>query len=185
MASISLWSSTWKIYCFNTACFHTSLTFSSALLLLKCRYEFFFALLRDFPDLKFTINGGINSVVEVSFLKLIFMCIPKLQLAFKRPDLHFLHWTIGGCRIKVWSSWRYAWACCILQVCESLLLYILIPVKHHMRVMFFYYLLTDLWNLCWLCSPWHTLGHVDTVIYGSPSSGITRRQVLKKINFLK
>ncbi|CAH8320070.1 unnamed protein product [Eruca vesicaria subsp. sativa] len=28
------------------------------------RYEYFFALLRDFPDLKFTINGGINSVVE-------------------------------------------------------------------------------------------------------------------------
>jgi tRNA-dihydrouridine synthase A len=29
-------------------------------------------------------------------------------------------------------------------------------------------------------NPWHILGHVDTVVYGSPSSGITRRQVLEK-----
>lgn len=28
-----------------------------------------------------------------------------------------------------------------------------------------------------LHSPWRTLGHVDTAIYGAPSSGITRRQV--------
>ncbi|MBA0796460.1 hypothetical protein Gohar_007228, partial [Gossypium harknessii] len=27
------------------------------------KYEFYYALLRDFPDLTFTINGGINSVV--------------------------------------------------------------------------------------------------------------------------
>lgn len=125
MASISLMVFYLEDNCFYTACFHTSLQFSSALLLLKCRYEFFFALLRDFPDLKFTINGGINSVVEVSLLKLIFILIPKLRLVFKRPDLHFLHSTVGRCRIKVWSSWRYAWACCILQVCESLLLCIL------------------------------------------------------------
>ncbi|OMP04929.1 tRNA-dihydrouridine synthase [Corchorus capsularis] len=30
------------------------------------KYEYYYALLRDFPDLKFTINGGINSVVEVN-----------------------------------------------------------------------------------------------------------------------
>ncbi|KAG7036588.1 dusA [Cucurbita argyrosperma subsp. argyrosperma] len=29
-------------------------------------------------------------------------------------------------------------------------------------------------------NPWHTLGHVDTAIYGAPSSGITRRQVLEQ-----
>ncbi|KAK4757949.1 hypothetical protein SAY87_019250 [Trapa incisa] len=30
------------------------------------KYEYYFALLRDFPDLKFTINGGINSIDEVN-----------------------------------------------------------------------------------------------------------------------
>ncbi|XP_047324250.1 tRNA-dihydrouridine(20/20a) synthase-like [Impatiens glandulifera] len=30
------------------------------------KYEFFYALLRDFPDLRFTINGGINGVDEVN-----------------------------------------------------------------------------------------------------------------------
>nr|KAJ0224875.1 hypothetical protein LSAT_V11C100042270 [Lactuca sativa] len=29
------------------------------------KYEYFYALLRDFPDLRFTINGGINSIDEV------------------------------------------------------------------------------------------------------------------------
>ncbi|XP_038723338.1 tRNA-dihydrouridine(20/20a) synthase-like isoform X2 [Tripterygium wilfordii] len=29
------------------------------------KYEYFYALLRDFPDLKFTINGGINCIDEV------------------------------------------------------------------------------------------------------------------------
>lgn len=29
------------------------------------RYEFYYALLRDFPDLRFTINGGINTIDEV------------------------------------------------------------------------------------------------------------------------
>ncbi|XP_038705677.1 tRNA-dihydrouridine(20/20a) synthase-like isoform X2 [Tripterygium wilfordii] len=29
------------------------------------KYEYYYALLRDFPDLKFTINGGINSIDEV------------------------------------------------------------------------------------------------------------------------
>ncbi|KAG6406275.1 hypothetical protein SASPL_133875 [Salvia splendens] len=30
------------------------------------KYEFFYALLRDFPDLRFTINGGINTIDEVN-----------------------------------------------------------------------------------------------------------------------
>ncbi|VFQ91260.1 unnamed protein product [Cuscuta campestris] len=30
------------------------------------KYEFFYALLRDFPDLQFTINGGINTINEVN-----------------------------------------------------------------------------------------------------------------------
>nr|GEV03557.1 tRNA-dihydrouridine(20/20a) synthase-like isoform X1 [Tanacetum cinerariifolium] len=29
------------------------------------KYEFYYALLRDFPDLRFTINGGVNSIDEV------------------------------------------------------------------------------------------------------------------------
>lgn len=30
-----------------------------------CRYEYYYALLRDFPDLQFTINGGILTIDEV------------------------------------------------------------------------------------------------------------------------
>ncbi|KAA8515670.1 hypothetical protein F0562_018719 [Nyssa sinensis] len=30
------------------------------------KYEYYFALLRDFPDLRFTINGGINGIDEVN-----------------------------------------------------------------------------------------------------------------------
>ncbi|CAH2044844.1 unnamed protein product [Thlaspi arvense] len=102
-----------------------SLAFSSALLLVKCRYEYFFALLRDFPDLKFTINGGINSVLEAD--------------AALRSGAHGV--MLG-------------------------------------RAAYYNYFMEF---LCWLCnSPWHLLGHVDTLIYGSPSSGITRRQVLEK-----
>lgn len=34
------------------------------------------------------------------------------------------------------------------------------------------------WQLLYIfLRPWHTLGHVDTAIYGAPSSGVTRRQV--------
>lgn len=32
------------------------------------RYEYYYALVRDFPDLRFTINGGITSVSEVTIL---------------------------------------------------------------------------------------------------------------------
>lgn len=35
----------------------------------SCRYEYFYALLRDFPDLRFTINGGINTINEVTHFK--------------------------------------------------------------------------------------------------------------------
>ena len=31
----------------------------------QCRYEYFYGLLRDFPDLTFTINGGITSIDKV------------------------------------------------------------------------------------------------------------------------
>ncbi|XP_019158907.1 PREDICTED: uncharacterized protein LOC109155726 isoform X3 [Ipomoea nil] len=30
------------------------------------KYEYFYALLRDFPDLQFTINGGINTINEIN-----------------------------------------------------------------------------------------------------------------------
>ncbi|KAG5521692.1 hypothetical protein RHGRI_034049 [Rhododendron griersonianum] len=32
------------------------------------RYEYYYALLRDFPDLRFTINGGINGINEILML---------------------------------------------------------------------------------------------------------------------
>lgn len=77
------------------------------------KYEYYFALLRDFPDLRFTINGGINSVDEVN--------------AALRAGAHGV--MVGRAAYN---------------------------------------------------NPWNTLGHVDTAIYGAPSSGLTRRQVLEK-----
>lgn len=77
------------------------------------KYEYFYGLLRDFPDLTFTINGGITSVDEVN--------------AARDAGAHGV--MIG-------------------------------------RAAFY--------------NPWHILGHVDTAIYGAPSCGLTRRQVLEK-----
>ncbi|XP_050283857.1 uncharacterized protein LOC126723899 isoform X1 [Quercus robur] len=77
------------------------------------KYEYFYGLLRDFPDLRFTINGGINCVDEVN--------------AAQRAGAHGV--MVGR-------------------------------AAYH--------------------NPWQVLGHVDSVIYGAPSSGITRRQILEK-----
>ncbi|VVA34288.1 PREDICTED: tRNA [Prunus dulcis] len=77
------------------------------------KYEYFYGLLRDFPDLRFTINGGINTVDEVN--------------AARRAGAHGV--MVGRAAFQ---------------------------------------------------KPWHTLGHVDTAIYGAPSSGVTRRQILEK-----
>ncbi|XP_021890782.1 uncharacterized protein LOC110809300 isoform X2 [Carica papaya] len=77
------------------------------------KYEYFYGLLRDFPDLKFTINGGINSVVEVN--------------AALREGAYGV--MIGRAAYN---------------------------------------------------NPWQTLGLVDTAIYGCPSTGITRRQILEQ-----
>ncbi|KAK7263881.1 hypothetical protein RJT34_31480 [Clitoria ternatea] len=77
------------------------------------KYEFFYGLLRDFPDLTFTINGGITSVDEANAAR-----------------------EAGADGVMVGRA---------------------------------------AYN-----NPWHILGHVDTAIYGTPSSGLTRRQVLEK-----
>ncbi|CAM8912751.1 unnamed protein product [Rhodiola kirilowii] len=75
------------------------------------RYEYFYALLRDFPDLRLTINGGIITIEEVN--------------AARKAGAHGV------------MMGRAAYN-----------------------------------------TPWQTLGHVDTAVYGVPSSGITRRQIL-------
>lgn len=77
------------------------------------KYEYFFGLLRDFPDLKFTINGGINSIDEVN-----------------AALLEGAHGVMVG-RAAFNNSWQ-------------------------------------------------TLANVDSAVYGAPSSGLTRRQVLKQ-----
>ncbi|KAK7271570.1 hypothetical protein RJT34_27588 [Clitoria ternatea] len=77
------------------------------------KYEYFYGLLRDFPDLTFTINGGINGIDEI-----------KAAL------------DAGAHGVMVGRA---------------------------------------AYN-----NPWHILGHVDSAIYGVPSSGLTRRQVLEK-----
>ncbi|KAM5552387.1 hypothetical protein ABKV19_026971 [Rosa sericea] len=77
------------------------------------KYEYFYGLLRDFPDLRFTINGGINTIDEVN--------------AARKAGAHGV--MVGRAAFN---------------------------------------------------NSWNTLGHVDTAIYGAPSSGITRRQLLKE-----
>ncbi|KAL5543533.1 hypothetical protein UlMin_007317 [Ulmus minor] len=77
------------------------------------KYEYFYGLMRDFPDLRFTINGGINSVDEVN--------------AARRAGAHGV--MVGR-------------------------------AAYH--------------------NPWKLLGHVDSAIYGQPSTGLTRRQVIEK-----
>lgn len=77
------------------------------------KYEYYYALLRDFPDLRFTINGGIEGVDEVN-------------AALKE----------GAHGVMVGRA------------------------AYH--------------------NPWHTLGHVDTAVYGEPSTNLTRRQILEK-----
>ncbi|KAK4842628.1 hypothetical protein QYF36_024960 [Acer negundo] len=77
------------------------------------KYEYYYALLRDFPDLTFTLNGGIATVDEVN--------------TARREGAHSV---------------------------------MLGRAAYH--------------------NPWYTLGHVDTEIYGAPSSGLTRRQVLEQ-----
>ncbi|GAV86065.1 Dus domain-containing protein [Cephalotus follicularis] len=77
------------------------------------KYEYYYALLRDFPDLKFTINGGIN-------------CVDEVNSALR-----------GGAHGVMVGRAAYN-------------------------------------------SPWNTLARVDTAIFGSSSSGLTRRQVLQQ-----
>ncbi|XP_030444894.1 uncharacterized protein LOC115667176 isoform X3 [Syzygium oleosum] len=77
------------------------------------KYEYFFGLLRDFPDLKFTINGGINSINEVNAA--------------------------------------------------------LVEGAHGVMV-----------GRAAFNNSWQTLAYVDSAVYGVPSSGITRRQILKE-----
>lgn len=45
-----------------------------------CRYEYYFALLRDFPEIQFTLNGGITTIDQVSdclTIEIIFLAMDK------------------------------------------------------------------------------------------------------------
>ncbi|KAL3622519.1 hypothetical protein CASFOL_033930 [Castilleja foliolosa] len=77
------------------------------------KYEYYYALVRDFPDLQFTINGGINTIDEVN--------------TALREGAHGV--MVGRAAYK---------------------------------------------------NPWNVLAHVDSAVYGAPSSTLTRRQVLEK-----
>ncbi|KAE9584867.1 hypothetical protein Lal_00024281 [Lupinus albus] len=77
------------------------------------KYEYFYGLLHDFPDLTFTINGGMASIDEIN--------------SARKAGAHGV--MVGRAAYN---------------------------------------------------NPWQILGHVDTAIYGAPSSGITRRQVIEK-----
>ncbi|KAJ4971793.1 hypothetical protein NE237_004892 [Protea cynaroides] len=77
------------------------------------KYEYVFGLLRDFPDLQFTINGGITNIDEVN--------------AARKGGAHGV--MVGRAAYN---------------------------------------------------NPWSALGNIDSAVYGSPSSGISRRQVLEQ-----
>ncbi|KAL6562811.1 hypothetical protein OROHE_005398 [Orobanche hederae] len=79
------------------------------------KYEYYYALVRDFPDLQFTVNGGINTIDEVN--------------AALREGAHGV--MVGRAAYNKWC-------------------------------------------------PWNLLGHVDSAIYGAPTSSLTRREVLEK-----
>ncbi|KAG6545104.1 hypothetical protein Mapa_013428 [Marchantia paleacea] len=77
------------------------------------KYEYAYALIRDFPHLKFVLNGGITSILEAKY-------------ALDRGAYGVM---IG----------RAAYNC-----------------------------------------PWTTLGSADSILYGEPGPGLTRRQILEK-----
>lgn len=77
------------------------------------KYEYYYALLRDFPDIQFTINGGITSIDQA--------------FAARRQGAH---------RVMVGRA---------------------------------------AYN-----NPWSMLRHVDSLIYGMPDCGLSRRQILEK-----
>ncbi|XP_058072798.1 uncharacterized protein LOC131221526 [Magnolia sinica] len=77
------------------------------------KYEYYFGLLRDFPELRFTINGGITSIDEVD--------------AARKQGAHGV--MVGRAAYN---------------------------------------------------NPWSTLGHVDATVYGVPSNGLSRRQILEQ-----
>ncbi|XP_073100213.1 uncharacterized protein [Elaeis guineensis] len=76
------------------------------------KYEYYFALLRDFPEVQFTINGGIIGIDQVN--------------AARRQGAHGV--MVGRAAYN---------------------------------------------------NPWSTLGHVDSAVYGVPSSSLSRRQILE------
>lgn len=60
-----------------------------------CRYEYFYGLLRDFPDLRFTINGGIKTIDEVGFVILNFSLASQTW-----NSLHFnVHVGMSRCQL--------------------------------------------------------------------------------------
>lgn len=115
----------WELSCYSLE--HLPSHFCSPFLSI-CRYEYYYALLRDFPDLKFTINGGILSVDEVysweanlANLVLYFSQFSHssnpLVHNHKKPFLY--NFGSGKLRIKRRSSWCNGGTCCISQVCMN------------------------------------------------------------------
>ncbi|KAL9260912.1 tRNA-dihydrouridine(20/20a) synthase-like protein [Drosera capensis] len=49
------------------------------------KYEYYYGLLRDFPDLKFTVNGGINTIEEVNAARSAGAHGPVLNLFQSEP----------------------------------------------------------------------------------------------------
>lgn len=88
------------------------------------RYEYYYALVRDFPDLQFTINGGINTIDEVmsEFIKLHPNdSVANLCLYFACVQ-HIAMWNmvLSFCMvlIYIWELWgqpnRVSVLCCML-----------------------------------------------------------------------
>jgi tRNA-dihydrouridine synthase A len=93
---------------------------------------------RDFPDLRFTINGGITSVSKVN--------------AALKEGAHGV--MVGRAAYNKYVKFS--------------------------SIDLSSYQTPFLDSLSILDSPWQTLGQVDTAVYGVPSSGLTRRQVLEQ-----
>ncbi|CAL0326186.1 unnamed protein product [Lupinus luteus] len=101
------------------------------------KYDYFYGLVRDFPNLTFTINGGIASIDEIN--------------SARKAGAH-------GVMVGRAAYSKYRSSTSIENMNQEL------------------FIMTS----ATLPRPWQMLGHVDTAIYGAPSSGITRRQVIEK-----
>ncbi|GAU12631.1 hypothetical protein TSUD_121220 [Trifolium subterraneum] len=121
------------------------------------KYEYFYGLLRDFPDLTFTINGGITGIDEIN--------------AALKTGAHGV--MVGRAAYHKKMGWKGARGERERGESDE-------KGKLWFKSRNYAILFRLFFELRARASPWHLLGNVDSAIYGVPSIGLTRRQVIEK-----